>query len=59
MSAARPLRRRSVPLGGTAAERAACPAACRPAAASAHACADGILGNATRFATRLGAKGAT
>jgi hypothetical protein len=46
------------PLGGTAADTAAWPAACRPAAASAHACADGSLGSATRFAIRLGAKGA-
>ena len=46
------------PLGGTAAGRTACPAACRPAAASAHACADGNLRSATRFAIRLGAQGA-
>jgi hypothetical protein len=58
MSAARPLRRRSLPLGGTAAAKAECPAACRPAAASAHACAGGTLMSATRFAIRLGTKGA-
>jgi len=58
MSAARPLRRRSLPLGGTAADQTACPAACRPAAVSAHARADGSLRIAIRFATRSGAKGA-
>jgi hypothetical protein len=51
--------KREFPLGGTAAGKTACPAACRQAAASALACADGNDRSANRGAVRLGAKGAT